>query len=411
MDDFVKMKKIAQKCLKCKHPGCVKHCPLGNQIPQILSAIEQDDIELAKKELLETTNASYICAKLCDVNRQCYGHCVLGNTDKGSVAFYEVEAYLAKLIQSKDYICTDNQGKRVSIIGAGLAGISAAIDLAQKGYHVELFEKREKIGGVITDTLPDFRFSESIMEEYRILLDTLGVQIHYKKEWGKNLFIEDLDSFEYIIFALGATMPKRSFPALPFVYDGMEILRAFKQNRISLEHKRVLVIGGGNVAMDVARALKRMNNDVKIVYRRTMDQAPASQIEIEHAQNEGIQMEECVSPVEPIYQNQLLTGLLVEQTRVVEDETNGRKNFQKTGLTSIISADAIVEAIGLQPEYTYLQSLVPDLFDDTGWIKSEGTIVYQGKTILVIGDYLMGASSFAKAVASAKQAVKKVVAG
>ena len=409
MDDFVKIKKIAQKCLKCKHPTCVTHCPLGNSIPQILSAIEQDNIECAKKMLLETTNASNICAILCDVKRQCYGHCVLSNTDKGSVAFYEVEAYLAKLIQENDYVCTSYHGKRVAIIGAGLAGISAAIDLAQKGYHVEVFEKREKIGGVITDTLPDFRFTESVVEKYRALLDSLSVQIHYRKEWGKNLTMEELDSFAYILFALGAGVSKRNFPTSPFVYDGMEVLRAFKRNHALLEHKRVLVIGGGNVAMDVARALKRMDNEVKIVYRRTIDQAPASQIEINHVQNEGILIEECASPVEPIYQNQLLTGLLIEQTRLVEEKIKGRKNFQKTGLTSIISADAIVEAIGLEPEYTVLQQLIPELFDDYGWIKTEGVATYQGKTILVIGDYLLGASSFARAVASAKQAVKKVV--
>ncbi|MCM1259377.1 MAG: FAD-dependent oxidoreductase [Prevotella sp.] len=411
MGDFQKIKKIAQKCLKCKHPACVKYCPLGNPIPQILSAIEEDDIERAKKLLIENTNVGSICSKLCDVNRQCYGHCVLGNTDKGSVAFYEVESYLADLIQAKDYVCTEYHGKRVAIIGAGLAGISAAIDLAQKGYHVEMFEQQEKIGGVITDTLPDFRFTETEIEKYRALLDSLGVQIHYRKEWGKNLLMEDLDSFEYILFALGTGVSKRNFPNLPFIYDGIEVLRAFKHNHALLEHKRVLVIGGGNVAMDVARALKHMNNDVKIVYRRTMDQAPASQIEIAEARNEGIMMEECASPIEPIYQNQLLTGLLVEQTRLVEEQTKGRKDFQKTGLTSVISADAIVEAIGLIPEYKDLQQLVPEMFADDGWLKPEGIATYRDKTILVIGDYLIGASSFARAVASAKQAVEKVVVG
>ena len=411
MDDFVKVKKIAQKCLKCKHPTCVKHCPVGNHIPEILSAIEQENIAQAKKLLLETTNASFICAKLCDVQRQCYGHCVLRNTDKGSVAFYEVEAYLAELIQAQDYVCHDNHGQRVAIIGAGLAGISAAIDLAQHGYHVEIFEKREKIGGVITDTLPDFRFSEGAIEKYEILLDTLGVQIHYGKEWGRNLTIEDLDDFLYILFALGAGVSKRNFPSSPFVYDGMEVLRALKQKRILFEHKSVLVIGGGNVAMDVARALKRMNNEVKIVYRRTMDQAPASQIEIAHAKNEGIIMEECLSPVEPIYHKESLMGLLVEQTKLVEEPNKGRKNFHKTGLTSVISADVIVEAIGLEPEYTVLRQLVPALFDEEGWIQSEGVARYKDKTLLVIGDYLLGASSFAQAVASSKQAVKKVVDG
>lgn len=409
MDDFAKIKKIAQKCLKCKYPTCVKHCPLGNHIPQILLAIEKDDIELAKKKLLETTNASLICAKLCDIQRQCYGHCVLRNTAKGSVPFYEVEAYLAQFIQTSDYACVNYHGKRVAIIGAGIAGISAAIDLAQQGYRVVLFEKREEIGGVISDTLPEFRFSKVVLEKYVTLLQCLGVEICYSKEWGKNLMMDDLESFEYILFALGATTSKRSFPTLPFVYDGMEILRASNQHRIILEHQQVLVIGGGNVAMDVARALKRMENDVKIVYRRTMEHAPASQIEVAHAKKEGILMEECASPVEPIYQDYRLTGLLVEQTMLIEDGNSGRKNFQKTGLKYIISADAIVEAIGLAPEYSYLQSLIPELFDENGWVKKEGMTVYQGKTILVIGDYLTGASSFATAVASAKHAVQKVV--
>lgn len=410
MKKIDEVKEIAQKCLKCQNPSCVKCCPLGNDIPHILEEVANNNTEEAKAILLNTTFSSLICAKLCDFKRSCYGGCVLNHTKYEAIPFYEVEDYLASLINVSDFHIKDNQNpKKIAIIGAGISGIIASMLFRMSGHLVTLFEKNDKIGGVITDSLPEFRYDSKVISRYQDILEHLGVNINLNVELRKNLFIEDLEDFDVVLFAMGTTNSKRLFSNYDDIFDGMDILRKAKRKEKYLENRNVVVIGGGNVAMDVARSLVRNNNTVTIVYRRNLENAPASQKEINDAIDEGVKFRTLLAPVRPIYENNKLVGLVTEITKIIEKNDSGRKSFIGTGENMVVLCDAIVEAVGLDADYTYLKEQIPTLFGDNGWIKDDGIVCYNHQIITACGDYLTGASTFAKASKNTLEIVSKIL--
>lgn len=410
MKKFNEVKEIAKKCLKCQNPSCVKRCPLGNDIPHILKEFANNNIEKAKAILLKTTFSSLICAKLCDFKRSCYGGCVLNNTKYEAIPFYEVEDYLSSLINVSDFYIKDNQNsKKIAIIGAGISGIIASMMFRMSGHMVTLFEKGDKIGGVITDSLPEFRYDSKVISNYQDILEHLGVKINLNVELSKDLFISDLEEFDAILFAMGATNSKRLFPNDKNIFDGMDILRKAKRKESYLKNQNVIVIGGGNVAMDVARTLARNENTVTIVYRRDLENAPASQNEINDAIDEGVKFRTLLAPVAPHYVNNKLVGLVTEITKVVDKNDGSRKSFMGTGENTMVLCDAIVEAVGLDADYTYLKEQIPNLFGDNGWIRDDGIVSYKDQIIATCGDYLTGASTFAKASKNTLEMVSKIL--
>lgn len=408
MKNIEDIKNIAKKCLNCKKPKCVENCPIHNPIPEILTLINKDMFQEASQLLFANSNGSIICSKLCDYEKQCYGNCVLYQKNEG-IRFFEVEEYLTSNYQKSFNSNIVKNKASVAIIGAGISGISCAIDLTIQGYDVTIYEKENQIGGVITYSLPNFRFNDTIIDKYQDILFKLGVNIEYNKEWGVNLKIEDLSGFKYIIMALGTYKPKKVLREHPMIKDALSILKAYKKEESIINNKNVLVIGGGNVAMDVARVLKKFNNDVTIVYRRNFKNAPASQKEIINAINEGVKFEECYAPIDiDVDKNYLLTGLIVEKMNLVAELNVKRLTFQKTGKFSKIKADYIVEAVGLDPDYEYTKKVFPELFNEKGWIDEKMLIIKNKQVILATGDYFFGASSFVNALSIAKETVKKV---
>ena len=167
MKDFEEIERIASRCIHCANPNCVKKCPLGNRIPDILEAVCNHQIDLAKNMLLQTSSSAYVCSRLCDFERKCYGACVLNKTKDKGIPFYEVESYLSNFIQKEDFSCDSVLKKeKVAIIGAGISGITIAIEFAKTGFDTTLFEKNDRIGGVISDSLPNFRFDDSVAVSY-----------------------------------------------------------------------------------------------------------------------------------------------------------------------------------------------------------------------------------------------------
>lgn len=410
MKKIDEVKEIAKKCLKCQNPSCVKRCPLGNDIPHILKEFANNNIEKAKAILLNTTFSSLICAKLCDFKRSCYGGCILNNTKHEAIPFYEVEDYLASLISANDFQIKDNpNSKKIAIIGAGISGISASILFRMSGHLVTLFERNDKIGGVITDSLPEFRYDSKVISRYQDILEHLGVKINLNVELSKNLFITDLEEFDVILFAMGTPNSKRLFPNDNDIYDGMDILRKAKRKENYLKNRNVIVIGGGNVAMDVARTLIRNANTVTIVYRRDLENAPASQSEIQEAIEEGVQFRTLLAPVHPLYENNKLVGLKTEITKIVDKNDGSRKSFLGTGDMTAVLCDAIVEAVGLDADYAYLKEQIPTLFSDIGWIKDDGIVRYNHQIIATCGDYLIGASTFAKSSKNTLEIVSRIL--
>lgn len=404
------IKNIAQRCLKCKKPLCKEYCPLHNNIPVILNYINNDQIVEAKKELLKTTNMSFICSKLCDHEKSCYGHCALRNTSDGSIAFYEVENYLSSLISESDYE-KNNQTKtksKIAIIGAGVSGINVAIELAKLGLDITLFDKNNQIGGVITDSLPNFRFNDNVVNVLIAILKKLNVEMVFNKEFGNNLNFDDLNDFDYIVFATGTMLSKKIFEDNPFVYDGIKLLEDGKNNIQNINNTNILVIGAGNVAMDVSRLLIRSDNKVNIVYRRNIANSPASKKEIEMAIKDGVNFIELRSPKQLVFdKSNKLIGLEVEITELIKDVNSTRLSFKSTGKYETIPCDIVVEALGTNANYDYLKSFIPDLLDENGWPNSK-IYQYKNQKVLLTGDYLTGATSFASAVATSNKTIELI---
>ncbi len=401
------VKKIAQKCLKCENPLCSKACPLNNPIPLILELIQNDKIEEAKTLLFNNSNATFICSKLCDFKKNCYGNCVLNK--KGTpVPFYEVEEYLSSFYSDK-YLIKDHKldGLKIIIFGAGLSGISFAIDASRFGADVTLVEKENRIGGVLYTMLPRFRFDDSVISVYEEILNNLGVKVELNKEFGKDYLIEDTKEYDLCIFANGLDKFKNTLGDSKYLLKSDQILKLAKENKYLIKDKKVLVIGGGNVAMDVARTLNNSNNNVHIVYRRNIENAAASQKEIADAINEGVIFKECVAPVSMNFDCDVLKSLTVEKMNLVDDGS-ARLNFVKTGIYEEIFCDYIVEAIGQNGDYEYLKKNLPNLFDESGWIKEEG-IKENNTFYFATGDYLTGASSFSNATSVSNKIIRKVI--
>lgn len=407
MKKIKEINEIARHCLKCSNPSCVKFCPLGNSIPQILEAVSNHNIEEAQSILLKTSLFPFVCGSLCDHSKTCYGGCILTKAKKDGVIFYEVEKYLGKTLDETLFTKEKQtpSEKKVAIIGAGVSGLASAIVLAQKGYVVDLFEKNDCIGGVITESLPDFRFDDQMIHVYEKILKKLDVHVHYQKEFGKNLILSELNTYDIVIFAMGTALSKTILAKNQSIFDGLDILKKSKHHQNMIQNQEGIVIGGGNVAMDVARTLVRNHNLVKVVYRRDLANAPASPKEIEEAIKEGVVFEELKAPIEAVFEKGVLTGLLVEKTRLEENsnlENNSkRKNFVLTGEKEVVTGSFIVEAIGQDADYQVLKAAYPAFFDERGYVKNPG--VFQtdlGNIIAFTGDYYLGASTFAKALAN-----------
>lgn len=410
MKNFEEIKQIAEKCLHCSHPNCVKNCPLKNEIPTILEAICNHQIDKAKQILLQTSSSAWICSKLCNFEKKCYGSCVLNKTKEKGIPFYEIEQYLANLIKKEDFTCdVVLKKKKVAIIGAGISGITIAIEFAKAGFETTLFEKNNRIGGVIVESLPSFRFDDTIMEKYVAIFDRLQVQVKYNQTFGKNLQFADLVQYDCIIFALGTSVSRSLFEKNQYVLDGMDILRKAKQNEEYIQKRKVVVIGGGNVAMDVARTLSRNQNDVSIVYRRDLENAPASQKEIQDTLQDGVKILTLLAPIHPVYENRQVIGLEVEKTKLIEDENTNRKNFVSTGERKVVETEIIVEAIGQVADYSILKEKYPTLFRENGRIDELGICMDGQQIVAVTGDYLTGPTDFASASMTAKKTFQMIM--
>ncbi len=406
MKNLDDIKKIAKKCLKCKKPLCVKACPLSNPIPDILKAIEEDNLDLAKTLLFNNGNAGIVCSYLCDFKNRCLGNCVL-NKKGDAVPFYEVERYFAEsLIDYKDKH-SDTLDK-VAIIGAGISGISCAIDLKVKGYNVTIFEKNSMIGGVISSSLPTFRYDSKRINLYLEVLKKLDIHIEFNKEFGKNLLIKDLKDYKIIILAMGTPISNSIIRPSEYVKDAMSLLELARKDKLDIKNKKCMVIGGGNIAIDIARVLKKLDNDVTIAYRRNKLNSPASVKEIEDSLYDGVKWLECVSPVDyEIINNEVEFKL--EKMKLVEDPSSSRMKFVSTGEFKTLTCDLVVEAVGVKADYSYLNKLERDVFEKlTNYNDGIDHVIYKGQIIFATGDYLIGASTFAEATNAAKLTVERI---
>ena len=292
-----KIKKYTEYCLNCPTKPCSNNgCPLNNDIPTFIKLVKEEKIEEAYKILSKTTVLGSICGRICPHMKQCQGSCIRGI--KGDpVQIGEIEAFVFdKALKNKWYKNIEKtrelQGKRVAVVGSGPSGLTCASFLARSGAEVTIYEKYNKLGGILENGIPNFRLEKNILNRTIEAILDMGIKVEYNKELGKNLNLEDLEKeYDTIFLGFGANIPSKmniEGENLEGVYGGNCLLE--KGEHPSYIGKKVAVIGGGNVAMDCARTIKKLGAEkVYVIYRRAEKQMPAESKEIEEAKKEGIE--------------------------------------------------------------------------------------------------------------------------
>lgn len=386
----------AGRCLNCKVPMCVKHCPIQTPIPEIIQTFKDRQVMKAGKRLFENNPMSVICAAVCNHEAQCAGHCVLGH--KGTpVQFYNIERFISDTYFSrmKTSHVPDN-GKQVAVIGSGPAGLTVAIILAQNGYSVTIFERKNDIGGMLRYGIPEFRLPNTVIDRYKVLLAKLGVQVRLNTTIGGALKIEDLfrDGYASVFVGTGAWRPRTldiEGESLANVHFGVSYLENPKHHELG---DTVAVIGMGNVAMDVARTAFRHGAQRVVLFSRD-NTSTASSHELSYAQLDGVELVYGKQVVRiqmegPVFR----TSILDEQGQVVGYE-DGEELFP---------ANSVVIAVSQRPKDKLILSTEHLEGTAKGLLVVDGNYMTTREGIFAAGDVVTGPLTVVHAVAEAKEA-------
>lgn len=348
MENNIKQK--AEHCLNCKNPQCRTACPLENNIPTFIQKVKEDNIEEAYKILCETTVMPAICGRICPHQKQCQGKCIRG-IKSDPVSIGEIEAYVGDWALSNQ-ICHKNiqeNNKKVAVIGGGPSGLTAATFLRRKGYQVTIYEKQKDLGGILKRGIPEFRLPNEIVEKTIEQILALGINVQCEKELGRNLELANLEKeYDAIYLSIGANIPRKMSiegEELEGVYGGNSLLE--NQNHPDYTNKKVAIIGGGNVAMDCARTIKRMGaKQVVVIYRRSELEMPAEEKEIADAKQEGVEFL-FLNNIVKILGKDKVEQIECIKTELVQKEGETRKspvNIENSNY--IMDMDYVVMAVG-----------------------------------------------------------------
>lgn len=417
----------ASRCLTCPRKPCQSGCPVGIDIPGFISKVAEGDFEAAYQVISESSSLPAVCGRVCPQESQCEANCVRGIKGE-SVAIGRLERFVADWHRShaeKAPAKPTPNGHKVAVIGAGPSGLTAAGDLARKGYAVTVYEALHEAGGVLIYGIPEFRLPKDIVRQEIESLKALGVDIQTNMVMGKVLTIDELleDGYEAVYIASGAGLPKfMNIPgeSLKGVYSANEyltrinLMKAYREDSKTpiLKSTNVAVVGGGNVAMDAARCALRLGaKTVSIVYRRGMDELPARREEVEHAQEEGIVFRTLTAPVEILGDEKgFVSGMkCVEMVLTDPDESGRRRPTEKPYSTFILDVDTVIMSIGTTPN-PLIQATTPGL--ETNHHGCIVTVNESGKTsrdrVYAGGDAVTGAATVILAMGAGKDAAMAI---
>ncbi len=356
------IKEKANYCLSCKIKPCsMKGCPLNNDIPEFIKCLKEEDYKGAYKVLSKTTVLPGVCGRICPHTKQCQGSCIRGI--KGEpVSIGELEAYAYDMATKqgmtlldcyKEEIEQNKNDKKVAIIGGGPAGLTCSAFLAKAGIQVTIYEKYDYLGGLLVHGIPEFRLDKEIVEKTIQMILDLGVEVKYNQELGKNLNLKDLEKeYDAVFLSFGANISSKmgvEGENLNGVYGGNELLE--HNLHPNYEGKIACVVGGGNVAMDCARTIKKLGaKEVKVIYRRSQEEMPAEDKEVEDAINDGIEFL-YQNNIVKIIGNEKVEKIELIKTELVQKEGEKRKSpVNIEGSNYLIDADYVVMALGAGPE-------------------------------------------------------------
>lgn len=435
----------AKRCLNCKKPACASGCPVNVRIPEFIALVASGDFEGAYNVIYSTNSLPAVTGRVCPQENQCEKFCVrgikgepvaIGNLERFVADYHAKNAQNAAKNAENTKISAKNNNKniasienstengkaRVAIIGSGPAGLSAAGDLSARGYKVTVFEALHKAGGVLTYGIPQFRLPKSVVSAEIAQLESLGVEFVYNAVGGKSFEISELfdDGYKAVLIASGAGLPR--FMGI----KGEELAGVFSANefltRINLmkayekdaktpikRAKKVVVVGGGNVAMDAARSALRLGAEVTVVYRRTENELPARKEEILHAKQEGVIFSFLTNPVELIGTSGAVCRVKLQKMELGEPDASGRRSpVPMENSEYEIEADAVIMALGTSPN-PVIRYGMPNLdTDKRGCIVVNEKLETSIKGVFAGGDAVSGAATVILAMGAGRKAAASI---
>ncbi len=418
----------ANRCLTCQNAQCVKACPVAIDIPGFIKEIKEGNFEEAGYVIGKSSALPAVCGRVCPQESQCEGKCIRGIKGE-SVSIGKLERFVADYAREqgiKPQKPESTNGRKVAVIGSGPAGLTCAGDLAKLGYDVTIFEALHEPGGVLVYGIPEFRLpKDEVVKKEIENVKSLGVKIETNVVIGKSVTIDELmekEGFEAVFIGSGAGLPK--FMGIPGetasgVFSANEyltrsnLMKAFRDDYDTpiRPGKKVVVVGGGNVAMDAARTALRLGADVTIVYRRSEEELPARVEEVHHAKEEGIVFNLLTNPVEILVdENGWVNGMRCIRMELGEPDESGRRSPKEIpGSEFTIDVDTVIMSLGTSPN-PLISSTTSGL--DTNRRKcivaSEETGETSKPGVFAGGDAVTGAATVILAMGAGKAAAKGI---
>ena len=432
-DEFIheKAKEQSSRCSQCGVPFCQIHCPLHNNIPDWLKLAAEGRLNEASELAHSTNNMPEVCGRICPQDRLCEGNCVIERSGHGTVTIGSIEKYITDTAWEKGWIkpikIKKEINQSVGIIGAGPAGLACAEELRKLGYKIVIYDRYDRPGGLLIYGIPNFKLEKFIVQRRTNLLKESGIKFLQSTEIGKNLSLEQIKKkHDAILIATGVYKPRDvnlSGNNLENIVPAMEFLTAsnrkglgdrvenFDNGKLNAKDKNIVVIGGGDTAMDCVRTAVRQNaKSVKCLYRRDKENMPGSAREVYNAEEEGVDFIWLSNPKKFIG-SEKISSVVVEKMKLSGADSSGRKKpvvIQNSDFE--IKVDMAIKALGFDPED------LPKLFNNSNLIVSRwGTIKINQKSmetnipgIFAAGDIVRGASLVVWAIRDGRDAAKSI---
>ena len=426
-----KAKEQSSRCSQCGVPFCQVHCPLSNNIPDWLKLTAEGRLEEAYNLAQSTNNMPEVCGRICPQDRLCEGNCVIEQSGHGTVTIGSIEKFITDNAWAKGWVkpikIENELNQSIGIIGSGPAGLACAEQLRKKGYQITIYDRYDRAGGLLIYGIPNFKLEKDVVERRIKLLKDGGIKFKLNFEVGKDATLDELQkSHDAILIATGVYKPREIdikgsdlnniFPAMEFLTTSNkkglgDKVENFDNGTLDAKDKNVVVIGGGDTAMDCVRtAVRQKAKSVKCLYRRDKENMPGSSREVANAEEEGVEFVWLTSPKEFIGNNKV-EKVLVNKMKLGDPDDGGRrKPVVDEGSDYEIETDLVIKSLGFDPED------LPKLFDEKdlqvskwGTIKIDfDTMETNLKGVFAAGDIVRGASLVVWAIKDGRDVAESI---